>query len=211
MTAQSNFDSAVTEALSGHQRRRHETRRALLEAGRELFLARGQAVSIDAITAAAGVAKGSFYNHFNSRDALFEHILETILQQLMEKCRRFSSQIEDPLAFLEARTRFTFRTLLEDPDSCKLLLLSGPALPGGAVDRGLHATLFADIKAGVDAGALRQIDVDLLYAAYFGVVTETIGHLLTMDDPPAPEQGAAVVTQLCFAVLGLKPGTDPGL
>ena len=63
----------------------------------------------------------------------------------------------------------------------------------------------SQIKAGVDAGALRQIDADLLYAAYFGVVTETIGYLLTMDDPPAPEQGAAVVTQLCFAVLGLSP------
>jgi AcrR family transcriptional regulator len=207
MTVQSNFDSVATEALSGHQRRRLETRRALLQAARQLFLAQGQTVSIDAITAAAGVAKGSFYNHFSSREALFEHILETVLQALMEKCHRFSSDIEDPLAFLEARTRFTFRTLLEDPDSCKLLLLSGPALPGGAVDRGLHATLFAEIKAGVNAGALRQIDADLLYAAYFGVVTETIGHLLNMDAPPDPEQGAAVVTQLCFAVLGLKPGT----
>lgn len=207
MTVQSNFDSVATETLSGHQRRRLETRRALLQAARQLFLAKGQAVSIDAITAAAGVAKGSFYNHFSSRDALFEHILETVLQALMEKCHRFSSDIEDPLAFLEARTRFTFRTLLEDPDSCKLLLLSGPALPGGAVDRGLHATLFAEIKAGVNAGALRQIDADLLYAAYFGVVTETIGHLLNRDGPPDPEQGAAVVTQLCFAVLGLKPGT----
>lgn len=203
MTVQSNFDSAATQCLSGHQRRRLETRRALLQAGRELFLDKGQGVSIDAITAAAGVAKGSFYNHFSSREVLFEQILETTLQALMEKCHRFSSDIEDPLAFLEARTRFTFRTLLEDPDSCKLLLLSGPALPGGAVDRGLHATLFAEIKAGVNAGALRQIDADLLYAAYFGVVTETIGHLLNMDAPPEPEQGAVVVTQLCFAVLGL--------
>ena len=33
-------------------------------------------VSIESITDQAGVAKGSFYNHFATRDALFEEIIQ---------------------------------------------------------------------------------------------------------------------------------------
>jgi hypothetical protein len=50
---------------------------------------------------------------------------------------------------------------------------------------------------------VRQADPKLMYAAYFGVVTETIGYLLTCEPPLPPEQGALLVTQLTFAVLGL--------
>ena len=39
--------------------------------------------SIDAITSAAGVAKGSFYNHFDARDDLFEQLIESTLQELL--------------------------------------------------------------------------------------------------------------------------------
>ena len=85
MTTRSNF-GVVAQEMNGHQRRRRETRRVLLEAARELFIERGvEATSIDAITARAGVAKGSFYNHFESRDVLFEDLLESILQQLIER------------------------------------------------------------------------------------------------------------------------------
>ena len=55
--------------------RRTATRSALLAAAEELFGQHGFAeVSIDQITVRAGVAKGSFYNHFIDKADLAHHL-----------------------------------------------------------------------------------------------------------------------------------------
>jgi TetR/AcrR family transcriptional regulator, transcriptional repressor for nem operon len=55
---------------------RSDTRNAILEAGTTLFIERGySACSVQDITDAAGVPKGSFYNHFKSKEALAAQIL----------------------------------------------------------------------------------------------------------------------------------------
>jgi AcrR family transcriptional regulator len=209
MTTQSNTPGLDPSLLDGHSRRKLETREALLKGGRQLLLEIGPAVTIDKITLSAGVAKGSFYNHFSSREELFGEILEAVVMDIMEKYSAFNPAISDPLELLSARAQFAFRTLLEDPDACRLLLLAEPAAVGSAVDRGLHATLFGEIKAGVEVGALRQTEPSLLYAAYFGVVTATIGYLISNEPRLSPEEGALLVTQLIFAVLGLpEPRTQ---
>ena len=55
---------------------RPNTRNAILESGMKLFIERGfNACSVQDITDAAGVPKGSFYNHFKSKEALAVEIL----------------------------------------------------------------------------------------------------------------------------------------
>ncbi len=55
---------------------RRNTRNAILESGTKLFIERGyNACSVQDITEAAGVPKGSFYNHFKSKEALAAEIL----------------------------------------------------------------------------------------------------------------------------------------
>lgn len=55
---------------------RLNTRNAVLKAGMKLFTERGySATGVQDITELAGVPKGSFYNHFKSKDALAAEIL----------------------------------------------------------------------------------------------------------------------------------------
>lgn len=55
---------------------RRNTRNAIVEAGMQLFIERGfNGCSVQDITEAAGVPKGSFYNHFKSKEALAAEIL----------------------------------------------------------------------------------------------------------------------------------------
>jgi AcrR family transcriptional regulator len=192
----------------GHQRRRQETRQALLHAAEKLFIKQGKKASIDAITSTAGVAKGSFYNHFESRDALFDYVLESRLLLLMQQYREFQPKGDHPVEKALARSRFVFSTLLADPDSCWLLLHAGPAERGGPIDRALRPVIQEEFEDGIAEGSLRKIDPDLLYAAHFGFVTETIGYLLRLEPPLPPEQAAEQITQLCFSLLGL-PYTPP--
>lgn len=59
------------------QARKTETRRALRAAARDLFAETGfEETSVASITSTAGVAHGTFYVHFPSKEALLDELLE---------------------------------------------------------------------------------------------------------------------------------------
>lgn len=60
--------------------RTDSTRRALLDAGRDLFRERGYAgVGVDEICALAGVTSGALYHHFGNKAALFRAVYEDLM------------------------------------------------------------------------------------------------------------------------------------
>lgn len=64
---------------------RREREKALSDAALELFLARGlDGVTIDDITQAAGVAKGTFYRYFEDKAALVDFLLEPVRRELLQ-------------------------------------------------------------------------------------------------------------------------------
>lgn len=71
---------------------RRERMNALSTAAMKLFLARGiEPTTIDDITQAAGVAKGSFYRYFEDKTALVDHIVDPVRREIveaMEDCGR---------------------------------------------------------------------------------------------------------------------------
>jgi AcrR family transcriptional regulator len=74
-----------------------QTRQALLDAAREVFLRRGFAgASVEEITGEAGFTRGAFYSNFDSKDELFVELLQ---QQVFEFYRDMARrQIESDAA-----------------------------------------------------------------------------------------------------------------
>lgn len=65
------------------QQRGEETRARIMQAAIELFSERGfDAASVDEICAEAGVSKGAFYHHFESKQALFLALLDGWLKNI---------------------------------------------------------------------------------------------------------------------------------
>ena len=204
MTDRSNYKNDSAPA-NGYQRRRQETRRQLMDAARTLFIERGvDQVSIDAITSTAGVAKGSFYNHFESRDDLFHVLIGEVLHELLAEGLSQEPDYGDQLENGLARTWYIHYRLLSDPDACKLLLQSGSAAAsGGAIDRVFRTALSDRLRGGAELGSLKHIDWEILHAAYYGAVTNTIGHFLAQGEELDAESAADQLTEICFAILGL--------
>jgi AcrR family transcriptional regulator len=116
-----------------------QTRQALLDAAREVFLERGFAgASVEQISAAAGFTRGAFYSNFGSKEELFAELLQ---QQVFEVYREMArkqiaggqsppvGETAEELASLvgDPDRRWAFRLLLEllahagrDPDFRKL-------------------------------------------------------------------------------------------
>ncbi|MBY0595390.1 TetR/AcrR family transcriptional regulator [Bacillus bingmayongensis] len=75
------------------EQEKEQIRQSLLEKGRELFIQYGLAkTSIDDIVLACGIAKGSFYKFFSSKEELYfeilkneEEVRETVLNQLFQE------------------------------------------------------------------------------------------------------------------------------
>ena len=77
-------------------------RRRLLEAGAEHFARAGlERASVDAIAIAAGYAKGTFYNYFESKELIFASIVERGQAQ-MDVLLDEASRVVDPLERVRA-------------------------------------------------------------------------------------------------------------
>lgn len=63
---------------------RHRRRRVIIDAAVELFVARDpSAVSMEEIAARAGVARGTVYNHFGTKQQLYQQVLAARFGELL--------------------------------------------------------------------------------------------------------------------------------
>ncbi|WP_206184780.1 TetR/AcrR family transcriptional regulator [Thermoactinospora rubra] len=95
------------EPLTARGRR---TRAALVQAGREAFEEHGfDGVRIDDVCARAGVSHGTFYTYFDSKEALFAHVVSAAVGEMFAASVVGRSAPEDPLARIEAANRLYLR------------------------------------------------------------------------------------------------------
>jgi AcrR family transcriptional regulator len=178
-------------------RRRARTRAALLEAGQALFAERSvDAVSIDEITAAAEVAKGSFYNHFNDKDGLAREIADMVRAGVEARVEQVNLGVADPGERV-ARALCAFaRNALEHPERVRAMtrLFAGAAIPDLPMNRGVRADVHDGLESGRFAGVTQEAGV--LMAV--GVIQIAVGRVLEPDAHTAP---AAVSRELAFGLL----------
>lgn len=95
-----------------------EQRRAyLLDASKELFLAKGvAATSLDDITTRAGVSKGLFYVYFHSKDDLLLALQDQFSAQLAERIAAAIEPVEDWPGKLDACVQAIFDSHAERDD-----------------------------------------------------------------------------------------------
>ena len=86
----------IAPAAPRSKSKRERTRESLVAAAERLFAARGpDAVSIDEITAAAEVAKGTFYTHFSDKEDLERALARAVRLELEDEVSRVNDGIED--------------------------------------------------------------------------------------------------------------------
>ena len=78
--------------------RRESTRRKLLSAAVEVFAAKGpDAASIDDFLAAAGVARGTFYNYFKTTSEVLSAVTSELSDAVIARIEDCVRQIDDPV------------------------------------------------------------------------------------------------------------------
>jgi AcrR family transcriptional regulator len=106
--------------MSQRTQQKNATAQRLFEVAVSLFRTQGyEATTVEAITNAAGVAKGTFFNHFASKHAVLDHLGRMQVAQLAQL-------IDDSSDFFDQDTRsqirFIFRTLAEGAEERRDLM-----------------------------------------------------------------------------------------
>jgi AcrR family transcriptional regulator len=132
-------------------RRVAATRASLLRAGVDLLADRPiDAIAIDDIVAAAGVAKGSFFNHFEDKHAFAGAIAAQIRGEIEQRVMLANTGVAGPAERM-ARAMLVFAAFaLEEPRRAAIMVRGHEWATHP--DHPLNEGLRADIDAGVRAG-----------------------------------------------------------
>jgi AcrR family transcriptional regulator len=183
------------------ERRKQRTRAALVKAAQGLIAEGKVNVPVLEITRAADVGMGSFYNHFDSKEQLFEAAIADVLDAHGAMLDRLTESIDDPAETFATSFRLTGRLFRQRPRESEILLANGPMLLSS--DRGLAPRALRDIKAGAEAGRFKVDDPDLALAMAAGALLG-LGKLLR-DNPDRDDARAAdAVTESILRLFGLS-------
>jgi AcrR family transcriptional regulator len=90
----------------GKRKKQQEARTRILQAALDEFSDRGfHATTIDSIADRAGIAKGTVYRYFKTKDALFNALKEDTLTEFVELARKDLSREKDVLSIIESVIR----------------------------------------------------------------------------------------------------------
>jgi AcrR family transcriptional regulator len=153
------------------------TRRQLVEVATRLFAEQGyDDTSITQVLREAGVSRGSLYHHYDSKDRLFEAVVEHVEQGVVTQLMGVVARHREPVRILRAGCA-RWIALAEDPAVRQIILTDAPAVLGWQRWREIDEQYgFGLLKHGVqavaDAGRLAVADVDVVAHVLLGAVNE---------------------------------------
>lgn len=194
-------------------RRKRETRERLLRAAFELIAARGaDAVAINEITEAADVGFGSFYNHFESKEAVHAAVLRMVFDGFGSALDELGAAIDDPAEKLALAARHAITTAAREPLWGQLLLREW--YRAEAFSLGLGPRLLRDIIAGVGSKRFKVADPLVVLVLAGGTIVAAVGLQLTAQGlgskllDQAGLSGAGLdrrIASTLLQALGIKP------
>ncbi len=184
--------AAVTNAETKAEAKRDQRRREILDAAKRLFAERGfHAASISEIIKRAGIARGTFYLYFNSKDAVFESILELAIHEL--RVRIIGVDVDEgappPALQLHQNVSRVLEYMLADRALIQLILAHGlpPDAPMAMRVDGFFAhveeLIASSLSYGMSVGLVRKCDASLTAAQILGSVRGGMSRLIQTQEP----------------------------
>jgi AcrR family transcriptional regulator len=189
----------VDEACRPQRADALRNRRRILEAAEEIFAKEGISVPVDIVAERAGVGVGTLYRHFPTKEALFEAIVLTKLDELVEATT--VAEGDDP-----GGTFFDFLMRVADEASLKHDLFDALAAAGIDVkSRCGHSVHELEMgidglrQRAVDAGAVRA---DVTTAEIMGLV---ISACRAMERPGLDKESSRQMVGIICDGLRARP------
>ena len=188
-----------TRAQVGEQRRAR-MRARLLEAAARVIADRGSArATVDDFIREAGVSRGTFYNHFTTREDLLQALWASVGHDPFSGIHDACAKLADPAERLCAVTRLVLAEARAKPTFGWLII----AMSGD--ERALNDDLLSyprpDLLAGMHCGRFRYDDLASVCDLVVGTVRTGLRALLSERRPP---HYAEAICKLILLAVGLS-------
>ena len=196
-------ERVVTTSLARpglRERKAEATRRRLLDAARELMSAGGaESLTIAGLASRSDIGLGTFYNYFESRDAIIDAVIYDIVETLGQRLDTLTAGIDDAAEVYSFSLRHLMGTAISDPVWGWFLIRLGIAHEGLVGILGPRAS--RDLQYGVDTGRFDLDDVPLASAMTFGSLLSAMRTYLETDDHP--EDPPALYAEHLLRMVGI--------
>ncbi len=162
----------------------------ILEVAKVVFAEQGfHKATVDEIASRAGVAKGTVYLYFKSKDELFLKTLEFVFNEMMESVQ-VPEEIQDPLERLKIGIRRYLEYLEEHKRLFGIILhdrVSSVRIPARSQERkleiykALEQRIIALMKKCIEAGYLKPINPLWLASAITGIISRFVVNSLVFS------------------------------
>lgn len=201
--------------------RKAANRGAILDAGQRVFIEIGfEACTIRDIVRESGLSPGTFYNYFESKEAVLAELIEELAGNIRERVRAARAAATDSRGFIEdgyrayfdvfaanaqtlqlvARNQSIFRAVVfgADAGGAQGFISSGAdaALPV----QGIFDDLEKDLRGAIRAGLFPEFGVDLASYAMVGAGFELLVRMATRKDI-TPDSAARFLASLFLGGL----------
>ena len=188
----------------GREKRARTRERLLAAASGVLSRAGGESVSVDEIVAAAGVAKGTFYVHFEDVDALWAELAERFTRDFDELLQPRRLALKGALervaygcaAFLEKGRR----------DPTWATMVARAALKRADFGAAARARLLEDLSSALAAAPVCGLPLDVASEMVAGIVLR-VGPRLPGHPPESVEAAVAAILR----AIGVIPARAAAL
>ena len=180
---------------------RKNNRDAILDAARDVFAEIGYGgTTVRDIIRRTNLASGTFYNYFDSKEAVFNALSDEIgteLRQLLRDVRQRATSFD---GFIEAMFLTYFSYYAKNRENYMLTRSNrgrdgmNEVMQGPQVRAGL-AELSDDIRQAIAEGVIPPLDVEFLTASLGGVAFSILDEMMERE-PLDPEAAAQFATRL---------------
>lgn len=176
--------------------KRAKTRAALIQIALQVISERGfDAPTIDDFIAAAGVARGTFYNYFKSKDELLIAAAAHVADNVDAEIFPLFAVVDDPAQRVAIAIRTFIEMSIKHPHQGGLLVRMIP-LVGGAPSEEMRKGVLEDLENGQQLGRFRWRSIQAALALSMGTITMAIRSAISEPTPPDFAQHiAAMVLQ----------------
>jgi AcrR family transcriptional regulator len=182
------------------QEKRARTKALLIAAAKALF-SRGpwEAVTVDEVVNEAGVAKGTFYAHFNDLRELTAAVADELVQSFDQLIQPQRLTISDPLLRVAFGCDSFLREALEDRPWASLVTRMARSYP--AVGQGARSRLSEDLREALRQSPQAGLSLDLGLEVALGIVLQVAS---AIGDGRLRERDRAGAVRSILAAVGVS-------
>lgn len=152
----------------------NKTKRKIFETAMELFAQKGyEATSVEEITSIVGIAKGTLYYHFTSKEEIFYFLIEEGMKLLKNSIEIKTSKYENSIDKIKAIVLIQIKSIVK----CENLITLVISQMWGREERNIrcrnyvyeYIKIIEDIvKSGIDKGEITGDNAEIIASGLFG-------------------------------------------